>query len=100
MTSIEKKPSHQFQRFQNLEYLRKDQLKLATEYICDMMEEDYEYYYMMYRFAMLAFNALKINKSVRCGTTLCKNKTVDFISDHRHDDCPCTDNLKEKIHSI
>ena len=100
MTSIEKKPYHQFRRFQNLQYLRKDQLKLANDYICEMMEKDYEYYYMMYRFAMLAFNALKIEKSVRCGMTLCKNKTVDFICDYRHDDCPCTDGLKEKIHSI
>ena len=100
MTSIEKLPSHQFKRFQNLEYLRKDQLKLATEYITEMMDEDYEYYYMMYCFAMLAFNALKIDKSVRCGMTLCKNKTVDFIFDYKHDDCPCTKGLKEKIHSI
>ena len=71
----------QFQRFQNLQYLNKDQLKLATEYICEKMEEDYEYFYMMYRFAMLAFNALKKAKSVRCGQTLCKDVVVDFICD-------------------
>ena len=38
-------------------------------------------------------------KSVRCGQTLCKKEVVDFIDD-KHDDCPCTAGLKEKIHSI
>ena len=90
----------QFQRFQNLEHLNKDQLKLATDYICDMMGENYEYLYMMYCFAMLSFNALKKEKSVRCGMTLCNNKVVDFIFDNEHDECHCTKGLKEKIHSI
>ena len=90
----------QFKRFQNLQYLTKDQLKLATDYICDMMEEQYEYFSMIYRFAMLAFKALKKEKSVRCGMTLCNNTVVDFIYEYKHDDCYCTDGLKEKIHLI
>lgn len=91
----------QFQRFQNLQYLNKNQLKLANDYICNMMEENYEYFSMMYRFTMLAFKVLNKEKSVRCGMTLCKNKiVVDFIFDNKHNDCYCTDGLKEKIHSI
>ena len=90
----------QFQRFKNLEYLRKDQLKLATDYIYDMMEENYDYFSMMYCFIMLSFRALKKEKSVRCGMTLCNNIVVDFIFDNKHDDCYCTEGLKEKIHSI
>ena len=52
----------QFLRFQNLQYLNKDQLTLANNYICDMIEENYEYYSLMFSFAMLAFNALKKKK--------------------------------------
>ena len=51
----------QFRRFQNLQYLNKDQLKLANDYICEMMEE--EYFSMIYSFAMLAFKALKKQKA-------------------------------------
>ena len=91
-------PYKQFKRFQNLQYLNKDQLTLANEYICEMMED--EYFYMMYCFAMLSFKALKKAKGVRCGQTLCKDEVVDFILDNKHDDCPCTAGLKEKIHSI
>ena len=91
-------PYKQFIRFRNLQYLNKDQLKLANDYICDMMIN--EYFFMMNLFAMLAFKALKKAKSVRCGQTLCKNEVVDFIHDDKHDDCPCTAGLKEKIHSI
>ena len=90
----------QFQRFKNLQYLNKDQLTLANNYICEMIDEDYEYFSMMFSFAMLAFNALKKEKSVRCGMTLCKNIVIDFIFDNKHDDCYCTRDLKEKIHLI
>ena len=90
----------QFKRFQNLQYLNKDQIKLANDYICEMMEENFEYFSMMYSFAMLSFKALKKAKSVRCGQTLCKDVVVDFICDYKHDDCYCTAGLKEKIHSI
>ena len=72
----------QFQRFKNLEYLNKHKLKLANDYICEMMEENYEYFSMMYRFTMLSFRALKKEKSVRCGMTLCNNIVVDFIFDN------------------
>ena len=88
----------QFKRFQNLQYLNKDQLKSATDFICEKMEE--EYFSMMYSFAMLAFKVLKKAKSVRCGQTLCKDIVVDFIFDNKHDDCYCTVGLKEKIHLI
>ena len=90
----------QFQRFQNLQYLNKEQLTLANDYICNMMDENYDYFFMMYSFPMLSFNALKKEKSVRCGMTLCNNVVVDFIFDNKHDDCYCTNGLKEKIHSI
>ena len=88
----------QFRRFQNLQYLNKDQMKLANDYICEKIEE--EYFYMMYSFAMLAFKVLKKAKNVRCGQTLCKDVVVDFIFDYKHDDCYCTAGLKEKINSI
>ena len=90
----------QFQRFTNLQYLNKNQLKLATDYVCEMMDENYEYFYDIYCFAMKCFPVFKKERSIRCGMTLCNNEVVDFIFDDKHDDCRCTGGLKVKIHSI
>ena len=100
LVSIKMSSYKQFQKFQNLQYLTKDQLKLATDYICEMMDENYEYFYVMYCFAMKCFPVFKKEKAIRCGMTLCHNEVVDFIFDNKHDDCRCTNGLKDKIHLI
>ena len=90
----------QFQRFKNFEWLTKDQLTLANEYICKMFDEDFEYYYDMHCFAMKCFCVYKKSNNVRIGFTLCNNEIVNFLLDDKHENCQCCSSLKIKINSI
>ena len=57
----------QFQRFENLMWLDKDQLKLADHYIELQMNdynEKFEYFYDMHMFAVKCFNVLKKQKTL------------------------------------
>ena len=94
----------QFQRFENLMWLDKDQLKLADHYI-EMKMKDYsdkfEYFYDMHMFAVKCFNVLKKQKNTRLGLTVCKGAIVDFLIDDKHESCSCSKvlfktNLKKK----
>ena len=84
-----------FCRFENLEFLDFDQLKLADRYIEMKMKnysDEFEYYYDMHLFAMKCFDVLKKGKrsSVRIGLALCKGEVVDFLLDDKHKDCKCS----------
>ena len=83
----------QFQRFENLMWLDKDQLKLADHYI-EMKMKDYsdkfEYFYDMHMFAVKCFNVLKKQKNTRLGLTVCKGEIVDFSIDDKHESCSCS----------
>ena len=83
----------QFQRFENLMWLDKDQLKLADHYI-EMKMKDYsdkfEYFYDMHMFAVKRFNVLKKQKNTRLGLTVCKGEVVDLLIDDKHELCSCS----------
>ena len=85
----------QFCRFENLEWLDFDQLKLADRYLEMKMKnytDKFEYYYDLHLFAMKCFDVLKKGKriSVRIGLALCKSEVVDFLLDDKHKDCICS----------
>ena len=83
----------QFQRFENLMWFDKDQLKLADHYI-EMKMKDYsdkfEYFYDMHMFAVKCFNVLKKQKNTRLGLTVCKGEVVDLLIDDKHELCSCS----------
>ena len=83
----------QFQRLKNIEWLTKEQLILANDYICNMMNDEdnlLEYYYDMNCFTMKRFSVLKKRNNVRIGLTLCNNEIVDFLLDDKHKNCQCS----------
>ena len=82
----------QFQRFESLQWLDNDQLKLADHYIEMKMRnysDKFEYFYDMHMFAVKCFNVLKKQKNTRLGLTVCKGEIVDFLIDDKHDGCSC-----------
>ena len=94
----------QFQRLKNIEWLTKEQLILANDYICNMMNDEdnlLEYYYDMNCFTMKCFSVLKKRNNVRIGLTLCNNEIVDFLLDDKHKNCQCSSVLfNTKIYRI
>ena len=83
----------QFQRFENLMWLDKDQLKLADHYIELQMNdynEKFEYFYDMHMFAVKCFNVLKKQKNTRLGLTVCKGEIIDLLIDDKHEFCSCS----------
>ena len=83
----------QFQRFENLMWLDKDQLKLADHYIEMKMKDcsdKFEYFYDMHMFAVKCFNVLKKQKNTRLGLTVCKGEVVDLLIDDKHELCSCS----------
>lgn len=84
---------YQFQRFTNLQWLRKDQLILANDYVCNMMNDEnnlFEYYYDIHCYIIKCFSVLKKRNNVRIGLTLCNNEIVDFLLDDKHKNCQCS----------
>ena len=72
---------YQFQRFTNLQWLRKNQLILANDYVCNMMNDEnnlFEYYYDIHCYIIKCFSVLKKRNNVRIGLTICNNEIVDF----------------------
>ena len=83
----------QFQRLKNIEWLTKEQLILANDYICNMMNDEdnlLEYYYDMNCITMKCFSVLKKRNNERIGLTLCNNEIVDFLLDDKHKNCQCS----------
>ena len=95
---------YQFQRFINLQWLRKDQLILANNYVCNMMNDEnnlFEYYYDIHCYIIKCFSVLKKRNNVRIGLTICNNEIVDFLLDDKHKSCECSNVLyKTNINQI
>ena len=84
---------YQFQRFINLQWLRKNQLILANDYVCNMMNDEnnlFEYYYDIYCYIQKCFSVLKKRANVRIGLTICNKEIVDFLLDGEHKSCECS----------
>ena len=87
---------YQFQLFINLQWLRKDQLILANDYVCNMINDEnnlFEYYYDTHCYIQKCFSVLKKRNNVRIGLTICNNEIVDFLLDAEHKSCECSNVL-------
>lgn len=82
----------QFQRLITYQWLNKEQLKLANDFILKQMnDDDYsEYYYDMFCFVEKCFKVLKKQSIVRLGLTVCKGNVVDFLLGCEHKNCSCS----------
>ena len=87
---------YQFQRFINLQWLRKDQLILANDYVCNMINDEnnlFEYYYDTHCYIQKFFSVLKKRNNVSICLTICNNEIVDFLLDAEHKSCQCSNVL-------
>ena len=82
----------QFERLVNFQFLNKDQLKLAEDFVIEMMsnQECEEYYFDMFEFIQKCHKVFKKQSYTKLGLTVCNKKVVDFVADAEHKDCHCS----------
>ena len=86
-------------KYENAKYLTKDELKLATDYVCVYLNNpdvNYRYYYDMYSYISKHFIVCRCKKRngykplVKIGEAICKDTLVNFLREKEHKNCMCS----------
>ena len=86
-------------KYENAKYLTKDELKLATDYVCGYLNNpgvNYRHYYDMYSYISKHFIVCRCKKRngykplVKIGEAICKDTLVNFLREKEHKNCMCS----------
>ena len=88
-----------FTRFENEEYINKEDLKYVNDYVCGNLNSDYcpnyKYWYNQYGYATKAFIVCRwrekrgLQPVAKWGEAICENELVNFFKDEKHKNCSC-----------
>ena len=81
-----------FIAFRDFKYVDEEDLKLATNFICGMLNLPgayYQYYYDMYSYTSKCYMVLQKQQYTRLGEAVCNEKVVNFLKDEEHKKCSC-----------
>ena len=82
-----------FKMFEEREFLDKETLLFAVDYIAHQLNSpsfNYKYYYDMYSYAAKCKIVLQKYQKTRFGQAICDGELVDFINDEKHKNCICS----------
>ena len=86
-------------KYENAEYLTKDELKFVADYVCGCLNNpgvNFCYYYDMYSYISKSFIVCRWKKRngykplVKIGEAICKDTLVNFFREKEHKNCMCS----------
>ena len=88
-----------FKKFENEEYVLKNDLVQITDYICGNLinrTPNYQYWYNMYSYTSKAYIVCRWREErgylpiAKWGEAICKNNLINFFQDKTHQKCECS----------
>ena len=88
-----------YSKYEDGNSLRKDELKLAVDYVCGYQNNsglNYRYYYDMYCYLSKSFIVQRWKKKngykpfAKIGEAICKDFLVNFLREKEHKNCACS----------